>query len=173
MSLSARRITWLISFGAVLSCLLLLVIADPTFHILIWIGVLVVFVITLYATWTSRQPLLAWHRRFTPAVRVLLLGCFVWLFCFVWFFTIQNRIIRFPDFIHYSSLFGLLNVTCGMLSLPLSLGGWLLVWGDNGPPHPIYGSIVLNILCGVALTTSLSATMFSVVHRIKKRRSIG
>lgn len=24
----------------------------------------------------------------------------------------------------------------GLVAFPIALGGWLLVWGDNGPPYP-------------------------------------
>lgn len=166
--LPANRTTQFAIIGAVLAALLILVIIDPTFQLLAWLGVFVVLTVILSAFWTKRQTLLAWHRQFRPSVRGLLAGCVAWLFCCVWSFTVQSGLVPLPDAIRYSPFFGLFSSICAVLALPVEMGGWFFVWGDNGPPDCFPRSIILTILPGVFLNALLGAILFSVVHRFKK-----
>lgn len=170
-SSSGRRLLKFVAVGTVSATILLMVLIDPTFQLLIWCGVIVVCTTIVLAFWTKKQPILALYRHFSPAVRCLLVGCILWLFCFIWSLTIHARLIRFPDFIQHSIFFGLFHSFCRVLASPLVLGGWFLLWGDNGPPNPIFHSVVLNILCGVTLCVLLSAFLLSVIGRIKYKRT--
>ena len=65
------------------------------------------------------------------------------------------------------------NSICAVLALPISLGGYFFVWGDNGPPSKLFESVWFNVLCGVILNSSLGAVAFVLVDRFNKMRSIG
>ena len=106
-------------------------------------------------------------------VRGLLTGCIVWVFCFAWFYALQTQLIPFLSSIDHWAPFALFNSTCAVLALPISLGGWFFVWGDNGPPSPLFESVLFNVLCGVILNASLGAVAFVLVDRFNKVRSSG
>lgn len=48
---------------------------------------------------------------------------------------------------------------CKVLAAPVSVGGWLLVWGDNGPPYPWMATAAFNIAFGIFFYSALGALL--------------
>lgn len=162
-----------LAVGAAIGTILLLVLIDPTLQLVAGFGAIAVFGAAFITFWRKRHRFLVWFRHFPPMVRGLLTGCIVWVFCFAWFYALQTQLIPFLSSIDHWAPFALFNSTCAVLALPISLGGWFFVWGDNGPPSPLFESVLFNVLCGVILNASLGAVAFVLVDRFNKVRSSG
>ena len=165
---SIRRIVSYLAVGAAIAIILLLVLIDPTLQLVAGFGAIAVFGAAFITFWRKRHRFLVWFRNFPPMVRGLITGCIVWIFCSAWFYALETQLIQLP-----SSPFGLFNSTCAVLAVPISLGGYFFVWGDNGPPSKLFESVLFNVLCGVILNSSLGAVAFVLVDRFNKMRSIG
>lgn len=158
-----------VAVGSVLAALLLIVILDPTLQLLVWSGAIAICAAAFFAFWAKRQPILDRYLRFPILVRGMLAGSLVWLFCFLSFCTIKTGWIPVPSFMY----FGLFASICSVLAFPLAMGGWFFVWGDNGPPDPIFQHFILNILCGVTLCAALGGLLFSLSDRIRNSCTTG
>jgi hypothetical protein len=168
---SSRRITLLVLGGAVPAFLLSLIIIDPTLQLLYWLGAVAIIAAVVRVSWTNRQPLIKLSNRLPPLVSGALAGGNAWLICFVLVAIGESGLIPLPSFIRHSFILELSGSICSVLAFPLAVGGWFLVWGDNGPPHEVFHSIALNVLCGLALNAFLGAALFSLVSRIKGARA--
>lgn len=67
-----------------------------------------------------------------------------WLTCLVIVMLLQQleRVVPVP---------GLLDGLARLFAAPVAVGGWLFVWGDNGPPHPFMQTLAFNLLAGGTL----------------------
>lgn len=62
-----------------------------------------------------------------------------------------------------------LGSICALIAAPLALGGWLLVWGDNGPPHHWLSSVAFNVAFALAAYGLLGFLTGAVIGNKLKR----
>jgi hypothetical protein len=63
-----------------------------------------------------------------------------------------------------------LGSICSLIAAPVAVGGWLLLWGDSGPPAQWLLSWPLNIAVTGCLYGVLGAVTGSGVSRARRRR---
>jgi hypothetical protein len=63
-----------------------------------------------------------------------------------------------------------LDAVCGLFALPIAVGGWLYIWGDNGPPYKWMDSAVLNIAFGLAFYALNGGIIGRIATRTRSRR---
>jgi len=69
------------------------------------------------------------------------------------------------DFVNLSFL-GILRLIIGVIGMPVSVGGWGLIWGDNGPPA-FLASGLLQVILGLILWFVIGAIIGFIVGKIK------
>jgi len=63
-----------------------------------------------------------------------------------------------------------LDAVCGLFALPIAVGGWFYIWGDNGPPYKWMDSAVLNIAFGLAFYALYGGLIGHIATRTRSRR---
>ncbi len=82
----------------------------------------------------------------------------------------DSHLIPMPDIVRDSTIIELLSSACAVLAVPFAIGGWFLIWGDNGPPYPFLDHAFVNILVGITLCTALCLCLSSLSGRVKRNR---
>ena len=59
---------------------------------------------------------------------------------------------------------------CAFAAFPVVTGGYLFVWGDNGPPHIWLNSFAFNIAFGLCVYALLGAAIGLLIARGKRIR---
>jgi hypothetical protein len=57
----------------------------------------------------------------------------------------------------WPDLFATLGLICSLVALPIGLGGWYFIWGDNGPPYECLKTWPFNIGFGLIFYGLLGA----------------
>jgi len=65
-----------------------------------------------------------------------------------------------------NNFLGMLRLIIGIIGMPVSGGGWLFIWGDNGPPAFLANGI-LQIILGLVLWFIIGALIGFIVGKIK------
>ncbi len=109
-----------------------------------------------------------------PWVKGMLLGENVWALAMLgaWIFRILGEGLP-HSWLMQLGLVHLLRSLCMVIAMPVALGGWLLIWGDNGPPYAWIDSWLFNMAFGVCFYGLLGAVAGIVVARIRRRRQPG
>ncbi len=165
LRLSLRRIFLLSGICAVPVGIIFLVIIDPRLKLLFRCFTFVIAIAIIVVTWRRRQRLKAWFDRRSVPLRGALAGCLAWCIVATLGRTFQSNPIPLPDPFHF--IVSMFTTVCGILTAPVALGGWLFLWGDNGPPHPILNNVIFNVLCGITVNAAIGAILFTIIHRIK------
>jgi len=62
-------------------------------------------------------------------------------------------------------LFDTMGNICALIAAPVTIGGWLFIWGDNGPPYSWLGSWTFNISFGLILYGGLGALTATIASK--------
>jgi len=65
----------------------------------------------------------------------------------------------FPQWFLQRDLPDLLGSICSLIAAPVAIGGWLFIWGDNGPPFQWISSLVFKIAFGLCFYGFLGALL--------------
>jgi hypothetical protein len=60
---------------------------------------------------------------------------------------------------------------CALIAAPVPLGGWLLIWGDNGPPYVWIETVAFNVSFGLCFYALLGALAGLAVERMRAGRT--
>lgn len=82
--------------------------------------------------------------------RGVALGILVWGITAFGAFAIEALEPNFPEWSKQLDLPDTLGSICAVAAAPVTLGGWLLIWGDAGPPFPWIHSWVFVITFGIS-----------------------
>jgi hypothetical protein len=82
----------------------------------------------------------------------------------VFFEFLEKDLPVLPDF------FNLFSLLCAIIALPVEVGGWLFIWGDNGPPYEFLKSLAANILIGLVSYALIGALVGVLVARKRSWR---
>lgn len=77
----------------------------------------------------------------------------------------------FPQWLDWFDIPDTLGSICAFIAVPVAAGGWLLVWGDNGPPYPWLESWQFHIAFGVMFYGLLGAIIGGITTRILRYRT--
>jgi len=59
---------------------------------------------------------------------------------------------------------------CMTIASPLAVGGWMLIWGDNGPPYKWLESTLVNLAAGFLLWGLVGFVIGSGVAKLGNSR---
>ena len=79
----------------------------------------------------------------------------------------------FPRWFLQLDLADTLGSMCMVIAAPVAVGGWLLIWGDNGPPYQWLESTAFNIGFGLCLYALLGAIVSHLISRRIGRGRVG
>jgi hypothetical protein len=104
-----------------------------------------------------------------PGWRIgVFLGDALWLLAFAFFFAVQSNWL--PRWLTRSHVIRTVAGYCGLFALPIPLGGWLYVWGDNGPPYEWIDSVAVNTALGILFYGLLGGLLGYVATLIRHHR---
>jgi hypothetical protein len=111
------------------------------------------------------------RRRDLPAWFVgAIIGDAFWGLALFGAYLFETHEQRFPDWFLQRDLADILGSICGVIAAPIPLGGWLLIWGDRGPPFAWFESLPFNIGFGLCFYASLGAIVGRLISRRFGRR---
>jgi hypothetical protein len=82
----------------------------------------------------------------------------------MYFFEFIERFL--PQWFDWFDIPDTLGSICAFIAAPVAIGGWLLVWGDNGPPYSWLESWQFHIAFGAMFYGILSAMIGGITTRI-------
>ena len=72
-------------------------------------------------------------------------GDAIWALAMLCAYTLQTNQIRFPRWMERLDLIDTIGSFFMIVGAPIAVGGWLMIWGDKGPPYHWLESIAFNI----------------------------
>ncbi|HJQ79775.1 MAG TPA: hypothetical protein VJ828_07455, partial [Lacipirellulaceae bacterium] len=81
--------------------------------------------------------------------------------------TVMFELVEMPALL---DLFDFVPLLCGLIALPVEVGGWLFIWDDNGPPYEFMSSVVFNILIGLVSYALIGALVGVLIARKRSWR---
>jgi hypothetical protein len=93
-----------------------------------------------------------------------LFGDLIWAVALVLAYTFEAAEPFFPKWMNQLDLIDTFGSICLIIAAPIAVGGWLVIWGDNGPPYQWLESRAFNILfaiCFYAVLGGLVGLLFA------------
>jgi len=85
------------------------------------------------------------------------------LFCtFAW----KTNHLRFPQWLERIDIVDTVGSFAMTVAAPIAVGGWLMIWGDNGPPFWWLDSPVFNLVFGACFYAFLGGSIALVFTRM-------
>jgi hypothetical protein len=75
-------------------------------------------------------------------------GC-IWLLALTGAYAFVFLEGWFPKWFLDLDLADAIGTIIAVIAAPIAVGGWLFVWGDNGPPFVFLGNMAFNIAFGI------------------------
>lgn len=113
------------------------------------------------------RGLLQWRAKLIFPARAIVSGGLLCFFCWLMVFF-HELLEKIPGHSNLAQTLMLLMGPACLLAMPVGLGGWLFIWGDNGPlNHPLFESLTFHIVCSL-----VACTLFYLVVRLPIKRLI-
>ncbi len=109
-------------------------------------------------------------RRLPPYALGALIGLAIWSVAIVGAETLDQVESSFPKWMRDLDLIDFVGSICMIVAYPIAVGGWALVWGDNGPPYAWIENYAINVIAGIMLAVSIGAAIGCATQAIKLHR---
>ena len=116
----------------------------------------------------SGAPPRGWPR--SPWFKGTLVAEFIWGLAWFGFYAFDTFGASFPRWFEELDLADTLGSICAVVAAPVSIGGWLLVWGDKGPPFAWIENTAFNFVFGLCFYGVLGAAAGVLCAQLKRRR---
>jgi hypothetical protein len=84
----------------------------------------------------------------------------------MYFFEFIERFL--PQSLDWFDIPDTLGSICAFIAAPVAVGGWLMVWGDNGPPYPWLESWQFQVIFAVMFYGLLGAVLGCTVTFLRR-----
>jgi hypothetical protein len=110
----------------------------------------------------------AYRERISAMLSGSLLGDFFWATALLGTVLLEYFEGFGPNWLRHSDVFDVVGTFLAIVALPVTIGGWLFIWGDNGPPYPWIEKAEFAVGFGLSFYAFLGALVGLLLARNRR-----